>query len=90
MKIGKIFDCFNASNVPVYYGFLDIEKYVPKGSFIDFRDFKNYDTLYKYIKSMKDDEYLEYLQNIQNFIHSDKAKAFLLDTFIQTIFKEVL
>jgi hypothetical protein len=38
----KIFDCFFAGAVPVYWGAPDIEQYIPKHCFVDMREFKGY------------------------------------------------
>ena len=35
----KIWDSFKAKTVPVYWGASNIEEYVPKNCFIDYRDF---------------------------------------------------
>ena len=51
----KIFDCLCAGVVPIYYGALDIEEYVPKEAFIDYKKFKSVEEMYQYLKNM--DEY---------------------------------
>lgn len=86
----KIFDCFSASNVPIYLGAQNITKYIPKNCFIDKKHFKTYDELYKFIKNMPDDEYLNYLKNIENFLSSDEAKFFSHDNWSEIIMKEIL
>jgi len=46
----KVFDCFFAGSIPVYYGAPDIAQFIPKETFIDFRDFKSYNDLYEFFK----------------------------------------
>lgn len=48
----KIFDCFYAGAIPVYWGAPDIEDYVPAECFIDMRQFKGYEDLRRYLKSL--------------------------------------
>ena len=67
----NIFRAFKAKTVPIYIGCYDIEKYVPKDLFIDFRDFyepgtyeedgevKNYSPLYSNTDYEKLAEFLE-------------------------------
>lgn len=86
----KIFDCFNASNVPIYLGEKNIEKVIPKNCFIDKRDFKNYKSLYEYIKNMDDSTYIEYLKNIDKYLKSDNAKEFTTEVWANTIVNEIL
>lgn len=67
----KIFDCFNAKTVPIYYGADNVTDYIPKGCFIDKRDFKSYDELYDYLVNMDEETYEEYIRNIEEFLKSD-------------------
>jgi hypothetical protein len=87
----KIFDCFRASNVPVYLGATNIEKYIPKGCFIDRREFKTYEALYNFMKNMDDETYLNYLKNIDAYFKSDLfTRHFSEETFANTIVEGVL
>lgn len=72
----KIFDCFGAGCIPVYYGACDISKYIPKGCYIDWQQFGSIEKLYDYLKDVKEEEYLEYLKNIRAFLASEEAKQF--------------
>jgi len=85
----KIFDSFFAKSVPIYWGAPNIEEYIPKNCFIDFRDFKNFEECYSYIKNMSENEYLNYIYNIENFLNSDKITPFLLDSWVEN-FKKVI
>lgn len=72
----KIFACFVAGCLPVYWGPTNIEDYIPKNCFIDYRDFSSKEQLYKYLKAMPEVEYLNYLDNIRSFLASEKAQLF--------------
>lgn len=79
----KIFDCFQAGTVPIYWGASNITDYIPKNCFIDRRDFVSMDVLYHYIKQMNHQEYDSYIQNIKKFLASDAIKEFSYDRFIE-------
>ncbi len=51
----KIFDCFFAGCVPVYWGDNNITEHIPKECFVDKREFGSYEKLYQYMKNMSDD-----------------------------------
>lgn len=80
----KIFDCFVAGCIPIYWGASNITDYVPKDCFIDRRDFSSFDELYTYIKNMTDKEYEQYICNIKNYLKSDHAQRFSSGHFITT------
>lgn len=81
----KIFDCFRAGTVPIYWGAPNVSDYIPKNCFIAREDFSSLDELYFYIKNMQKDEYDGYIQNIQTFLDSDEAKKFSIEHFIETM-----
>ena len=72
----KIFACFKAGCVPIYFGAPNILDYIPKNCLIDFRSFNSLESIYQYIKSMPEEEYNYYLQNIREFIASEKGQIF--------------
>ena len=72
----KIFDCFGAGCVPVYYGAKDISTYIPEGCYIRLERFVSIEALYDYLKNMTEEEYLGYQSNIRSFLASDGAKRF--------------
>lgn len=68
----KIFDCFKAKCVPIYWGAPNIEKYIPKKCFIDFRDFGcDYEKLLNFLNSVDEIKYNQYIKNIEELL-SDK------------------
>ena len=77
----KIFDCFFAGNIPVYYGAPDIQEHIPKNCFIDRRDFKNYRELRIFLKSLTESEIKNYKENGRRFLESEKYRPFTKEYF---------
>lgn len=86
----KIWDCFFAGCVPIYYGAPNITDYIPENCFIDRRKFKNYSEIYNYLKNLSEEDYMKYIENINNFLNSSKAYPFSAECFTETILNEVL
>lgn len=88
----KIFDCFVAGTIPIYLGAKDIEKYVPKNTFIDKRLFKDYKELDNYIRGMSENEYKTYRQNIRDYLlsplYSKFTKEYFAKQFLENIIKD--
>lgn len=87
----KIFDCFAAGTVPVYWGASNIEDYIPKDCFIDRRNFASLDKLYAFLKGMSKQDYENYLLQIHEFLLSSAAKRFTQEalnaSFCQAVLK---
>jgi len=81
----KIFDCFFAGCVPVYWGANNVTDHIPADCFIDKREFPDYEKLYRFLKSMTDKDYMGYLDATQRFLASDKAYPFTTNYFSKTI-----
>lgn len=79
----KIFDCFFAGTVPVYWGAPDITDYVPPGCFIDMRQFKNFDELRRYLRALSDADVERYRQNAREFLASDRYRPFTKEAFVE-------
>lgn len=72
----KIFHPFAVGTIPVYLGAPNIESYIPKGCYIDFRDFSGFEELLTYLENMAEEEFLTYQKNIQAFLKSPAAYPF--------------
>ncbi len=71
----KIWDAFKAKTVPIYRWAENIETYVPKNCFIDFRDFDyDFEKLHTFLNAMQESDYNTYIRNIMNFLGSADAK----------------
>lgn len=81
----KIFDCFHAKNIPIYWGASNITDYIPENTFIDRRKFKDNQELLEFIESITKEQYDEYLRNISLFLNSDDYKKFSPENFAKNI-----
>ncbi|MBU4348995.1 hypothetical protein KJ830_07655 [bacterium] len=86
----KIFNCFFAGCVPVYWGAPNVTEYIPKNTFIDKRNFSSYEELYKYLKNMSDREYMAYLDAIKDFVQSERIYPFTAECFADTLSDEII
>lgn len=85
----KIFDCFAAGCVPIYWGPSNVETYIPKNCFIDYRNFRTDEELYLFLKTMPRNLYEQYVENIRSFLQSDKAKLFSFENFAKSMSEAV-
>lgn len=83
----KIFDCFFAGTIPIYFGAPDIKKYVPEECFIDRRDFKNHDGLKKYLKLLTGKEIASLQEAARSYLNSEKYKPFTKEYFAEMFLK---
>lgn len=81
----KIFDCFAAGTVPVYWGASNVCDYIPKECFIDRRDFASLEELHAFLKAMDQKTYEGYLANIRRYLLSEKAQQFSSEAFAKTL-----
>ncbi len=79
----KIFDCFGAGVVPIYWGASNVTDYIPEDCFIDRRRFANEEELVLFLKKMTREEYEGYIARIRSFLKSDKAKLFSAESFAE-------
>lgn len=64
----KIFDCFRAGTVPIYWGANNIGDRVPPETFIDYREFSSPADLHNYLTSVSAPEFEEYVAAAQSFL----------------------
>lgn len=81
----KIFDCFYANSIPIYYGAPDICDHIPKECFIDFRNFKNFEELNIFLNSLSEQEFDKYITAINNFLESNEFNKFSEITFAKKL-----
>lgn len=86
----KIFDCFFAGCVPIYWGAPNVTDYIPPETFINKRNFKTYEQLYSYLKNMSESEYIDYLDAIKDFVLSGKIYPFSAECFAETLVKQII
>ena len=87
----KMFDCFKARCVPIYWGASNIDKYIPKKCYIDFRDFNDYKRLSDFLASIDESKYNGYIKNIESLLSDKKfKKRWFEEGFSEFFVKDVL
>lgn len=85
----KIFDCFFAGCVPIYWGADNIGDYVPVGCFIDRREFDAFSEVYDFMARMDDGQYCSYLERIKSFLAGPLSERFSCSTFADTVLNSI-
>jgi len=85
----KIFDCFAAGTVPIYYGPPNVREYIPEECFIDFCAFSNYEELYHFLVNMPVGVYQSYLDAVKTFIKTPAYYEFTSKRFAEIILEQV-
>ncbi len=86
----KIFDCFQAGCVPIYWGASNICDSIPPECFIDRRKFKNTQELYDFMKQINRAEYETYLEKAAQFLQSEKAQLFSREAFVKIFMNQIV
>lgn len=81
----KIFDCFVAGCIPVYWGAPDIVQYVPQDCFIDMRRFDDYSELRNFLKGLGAAHIRSYKEAARDFMTSPKFRPFTKQTFTERL-----
>lgn len=85
----KIFGCFAAGCIPVYWGAENIEDYIPKSCFIDYRDFESDEKLYRFLVNMSSEQHQNYIRAIQDYLHSEQAEIFSPAFFDNLVYEAI-
>ena len=86
----KIFDCFYARTIPIFWGGSNPEAYFPKETYIDKRDFSSYDELDSYLNSITEKEYYKRIDAIDKYLISEEFKSFSSDNFSVNIYNKLM
>lgn len=86
----KIFDCFAAGVVPIYWGAPNISDYIPKECYIDRREFASMEELHRFMKEMSKEDYEGYLAHIRDYLASDKALCFNQEQLYDAFYRAVI
>ena len=81
----KIFDCFFAGTIPIYWGASNINQSIPENCFIERTKFKTHEDLYRFLKNLTDEDILEYQKNIELFLKSEAIIPFSEHFFAKNI-----
>ncbi len=85
----KIFDCFFAGCIPIYWGANNIIEHIPENCFIDMNKYQTYNELYVYLKNMSDETYFKYLDSIEDFLNSENSHQFSSEFFTKQIIENL-
>jgi len=85
----KIFSCFAAGCIPIYWGPENIEHYIPKSCFIDYRDFSTNAELYEFISTIPQEIYQRFIEEIKQYLLSEQAQQFSPQAFDDLIYKSI-
>ncbi len=77
----KIFDCFVAGTVPVYWGADDVEQQIPQDCFIDMRRFEGYEDLRRFLKDLSPAHVHAYRTAAREFMSSSRFLPFRKQAF---------
>ncbi len=86
----KIFDCFFANCVPVYWGADNVTGHIPSDCFIDRRQFSDTAAVHEHLKAMDEGTYRGYQQRIAAFMASDAVQPFGAEVFAETIVSTIV
>lgn len=86
----KIFDCFFAGCVPIYWGPKNIDQHIPKETFIDRREFNSYEELYAFLKNTSDSDFEKYLKAIKGYLKSGRVEQFTAEYYAKTMIDNIL
>ncbi|MCB0879229.1 MAG: hypothetical protein KDC46_09655 [Thermoleophilia bacterium] len=85
----KIFDCFFAGTIPVYWGAPNISTHVDPASFIDRRKFSTHEALHEFLTTLDDSEVAAYRAAGADFVKSHDMDQFSSDGFVDTLMKHL-
>ena len=85
----KIFDCFFAGCIPIYWGDANISQVIPSQCFIDFRQFSSHDDLYRFIKAISPEQFLSYQNSARQFLMSNQFAPFSSRHFAEVIVQKI-
>jgi len=79
----KIFDCFFAGTIPVYWGAPDIDNWVPPECFVDVRLFSGYQELQTFLKSLSEKDIRNYKNAARHYLRSSQFRPFSKQAFAE-------
>ena len=85
----KIFDCFFAGTVPVYWGAPDIASWVPEECFIDMRRFGGFAQLRDFLHALGPADVDRYREAARAFLESERYDPFRKRTFVE-LFRSIV
>jgi len=86
----KIFDCFKAGSVPIYYGAPNVGEHIPSNSYIDLRNYENYEDLLDYINSISENEYEKYQKAGKEFLDNKETRKTWFEGGFEKVFLDAV
>jgi hypothetical protein len=81
----KMFDCFYAGCVPVYWGAPDVTDWIPREAFVDMRTFRDYEDLRRFLHELGPDDLQRYRDAARDFLRSPQFEAFKPRAFAEQV-----
>ncbi len=81
----KLWDCFAAGVVPIYWGAPNVTDIVPSDCFIDRRRFASDEDLLAFLKVMPEEVWQGYVDRAEKFLQSETAALFSMEAFAETL-----
>ena len=81
----KLFDCFFAGTVPVYWGAPEVLEWVPAECFIDMRQFKDFTELRAFLHALSPADEQRYRDAARDYLVSDRFQPFRIETFVDRV-----
>ncbi len=78
--VDKILSCLETRTIPIYLGAPDIDAYIPRECFIDFRSFRNYAELERFLARLSEEQYAAYIENIDDFVDGGGLRPYSWNT----------
>ena len=78
--VDKILSCLETRTIPIYLGADNIDNYVPRECFIDFRSFRDYGELDRFIGALSEKQYRDYVCAIDDFVVSGGLRPYTWNT----------
>jgi hypothetical protein len=85
----KLWDCFETTVVPIYWGAPNVTDFIPEDCFIDRRKFVSDDDLLAFLESMTEEEWEGYIHRVAEFLQTDQAKLFTRENYNRTILETI-
>ena len=64
----KLFDCFYAGTIPIYWGAPDINELVPSDAYIDMREFHSFEDMFDRVQKLSDREWINMREAARDFL----------------------
>jgi len=86
----KIFDCFFAGSIPIYWGASNVLDIIPENCLIDMRRFKSFEELFEFLQKIDRDAFCAFQENIKNFLYGEGGFCFSGECFAETLISHLL